>query len=419
MVSTALFLASILAGIILLLGVLFSRPLSTLLTGNPQYARLTVVVLLNSALTSVNTVAMAVFRAQKWSGRYTVVSVIAMLLSLGVTIYLVVFRGLNIAGPIFGILVSGIASTLLSLWLIRHHLRLAFSWIEIRKMTSYGLPFIPGSFITFLQNSGDRLVIQTLLGSTAVGVYVLAQRLAQLIQVLIINPFSIIEPAIIFDAEHDLRAKEFYARILTYYLLITSFVGLGISALVGNVLQLIATNHSEYLAAIPIVSWICLAYVLFGARGLVSVGLGLKRQTQWFPVSLAIGAIFYFLLMFVLVPAWGILGAGISLVIGNLALVIFRYWISQRIYPIALEFDRILKLLVVTLLIFLLAGTIDTLGLSELVGLLLKFLIVTIGFPILLLLMRFPDALEFKKAHQLSIVLRHKFSSWPRQIKCL
>ncbi len=284
-VSTALFLSITIAGVLLLIGVPLSRLLSVLLTGDSQYAMLTAIVLLNSTLMSANIVALAVFRAQKWSFRYMMVSLGALLVSLGTTIYLVVFQQLNIAGVIFGLLAGGVTSALLSLWMIRYHLRLAVSRLEIRKMVSYGLPFIPANIISFLQNSADRLIIQALLGPASVGLYALAKRFGQLIRILVINPFELISPAIVFDAERDPRAKEFYPRLLTYFLLVTAFIALGVAVLADDVLKLMA--DPEYWAAGAVVPWVCLAFVLYGARGLVSVGLALKRKTQWFPAGFA------------------------------------------------------------------------------------------------------------------------------------
>jgi O-antigen/teichoic acid export membrane protein len=396
-INTALFLSCILAGVILLIGVIFSRPLSVLLTGNSKYAFLTVVVLLNSMTTSMNTVVMAIFRARKWSKRYVLLSVASAPVSLGVTAYLVIVQGLNVAGPVYGTLISTVITTLLSLWMIRQDLRWMVSWAEIRKMVSFGAPYIPASFMSFMQKSGDRLVIQAILGPAAVGIYALATRMAHIVSVLVISPYSLIEPAIIMSAKHDPRAKDFYARLLTYYLLLTSYVGLGLSLLVGDVLQLFASNNPAYLQAVPIVPWVSLAGILFGTRGLVYVGSYLKGHTHWVPISLGIGAVLYYGFMFVLLPEFGVLGAGVALVIGYVGMLLLRYGVSQRIYAVPWEFSRILKLALVTIVLFIFGQSIDTLVASKITSFLAKFVLVALGFPSLLILIHFYDSLERAK----------------------
>lgn len=405
-VSTGFFLSTAITGVLLLIGVLFSHPLSMLLTGDSEYAMLTAIMLLGSALSTTNKVALVVFRAQKWSFKYTVVSTGSLFVSLGMTIYLVVFRRLNIAGVVFGSLAGNVVSAFLSLWMVRGYLRLAASRVEIRKMVSYGLPFIPADVISFTWNSADRLIIQAFFGPSAVGLYALAWRLGQLVSILVVQPFSLIEPAIIFSGEEDPRAKEFYARLLTYFLLVTTLVGLGVSLVANDVLRLMTS--SEYWAAGHIVPWISLASVLYGARTLVSVGLALKRQTRWFPVSLAIGLALHLCLMFALLPVLGILGAGVSLSIGYLGMCVFRYVISQRIYSVSLEIYRLLRILIAALVLFWFGKTIDIVGMSILMSLTLKFVIVVVGFPILLSLMNFQDPTEVATVRELKALAKQR-----------
>ena len=102
-------------------------------------------------------------------------------------------------------------------------------------------------------------------------------------QTLIIQAFSPILPAIVFSAERDPHAKEFCARLLTYFLVATTFMGLGVSVLADDVLRLMA--DPDYWDAAIVVPWICLAFMLYGIRGLVSVRLALKRQNGMVPNS--------------------------------------------------------------------------------------------------------------------------------------
>jgi len=395
-VSTALFLCLAVAGLLLFIGISLSRPLSTLLTGNSQYALPTVLILVHGVSQSVNYVLLSVFRAQKWSLKYIAVSVGSMLVSLGVTIYLVVVQELNINGVIIGTLVGGLVATFLSVWMVRRHLQLKISTDEIRKMVSYGLPYIPASFINFAQNSADRFIIQSLLGPAAVGVYALAKQFGQIVQFLFVQPFSLIFPAIIFSAEKDPRAKEFYARLLTYFLLVAGFIGLEVSLLADDVIRLMA--KPEYWTAGAIVPWICLALIIYGARDPAGVGLGIKRQTQWFPVALGGGVVIYLALMPVLIPIAGLTGVGVAMAVSYAVVYGIYYWASQRIYPLQFEVHRLIKLAVAIGVIFGVGRvvSIDSIWLS----IVSKSVIVLAGFPALLLLFGFLDYYEMSRGLQ-------------------
>lgn len=389
-VSTALFLTFVLAGTLLLIGILIAQPLSALITGDASYAPLLKLVLIESCLGSLNVVSGAVFRAQKWSGRYAIVSLSSLLVSMAGTIYLVVFCQLNITGVLIGGLIGSIVSAGLSLWLIRHHLRPAVSRVELRKMLRYGLPFIPEGLLGFAVSSLDRLVIQAFLGPTSVGLYALARRLGELVRILVIRPFSLIESAAVFSAERDAQAKEFYARLLTYYLLVTAFVSLGISLLAGDILRLM--SDLAYWPASSLVPWVCLGSMLYGMRGLVSVGLALKRQTHWFPISFAVGALINLVLMLMLVPLIGLLGAAAASVMAYAAMCLIRYLAGRRIYPLRFERGRLGKLAVACATTFACGSLISVESLC--LALALKAMTLVLGLPALLFALQFFDPVE-------------------------
>lgn len=407
-VSTALFLSLGLSGILLILGFNLSRLLAVLLTGDSQWSGLIRLVLLTSMLNNMNVIALAVFRAQKWSGRYVLVSMASMLIGGGATGYLIVLRHLGISGVIFGSLIGSLVSSIASLWLIRHHLCAAISMVEIGKMLRYGLPLVPENLLGFGLNSVDRLIIQHYLGPAAVGLYALGRRLGQIVQVLFVQPYSLIEGPVVLSMENDVQAKKFYARLLTYYLCIGAFISIGVSLLARDVLRIMA--EASYWSASTIVPWVCIGAVLYGLRGLIGVGLGLKRKTVWFPIALTIGGIVGVGLMFAIVLPLGINGIAIAVAVSSLITCLVRYWAGQRIYPIAFEGIRILKLVLVVAILLIIgaAMNIEWLGLS----IAIRSLLVLLGMPVLLFSLSFFDSSELGHLQRVVMKVRNTLASY-------
>ncbi len=326
-------------------GFLTRRSLSGLLTGDPAHGDLTAIILFTSVVQSVNTVAMAVFRARKWSVRFAAVSLSGMLVSMGVSIYLVVCAGRGIFGVIAGQLSGQLVSAMAAVFMIRDQLRGGFSRAEAGRMLRYGLPFVPENSLAFVVETGTRMVLQYVLGSASVGLYALGNRLGHLVQALMISPFSMIAPASIFSAEKDGDAHLFYSRLLTYYLLFTGWAWLVVSALSPDVLRLM--SKPEFREAWRPVPWIAAAVIAYGMRGLVSIGLALKRRTSWFSLAFALGSALNLALLMFLVPEHGPAGAGMALLAGNLLICLVRFRASQRIYPIGFELSRIARIVLV------------------------------------------------------------------------
>lgn len=396
--STSLLMSVMLAGFFSVLGILFSDQLSILLTGTREYGFLTVLVLVTGVIQSVNTVVMAVFRAKKRSMRYAVLSLISMLTTIAVTVYLVVAKDEGISGVVWGGLAGLVVSGALGLYMIKDDLAFVISLREIRKITSYGLPFVPVNFISFGLNAGTRMIIQAFLGAAGVGLYALGKRLGQLVAVVIIAPFNKIAPAAIFSAENDPDARSFYSRLVTYYLVLTGTFALTISVISKDLLRLIADEL--YWEAWRIVPWIAAGIVLFGMRGLISVGLFLQRKTGWFPIAFGFGALVNILALIPLIQIMGVPGAGLAFLLGSIVICYIRFRAGQATYTVPFEYGRVFKFLAAAIATYFLYSIMPIA--SPIGGLVMGIGLCFVVMPaILIYLLRFlhPGEINYVKEH--------------------
>jgi O-antigen/teichoic acid export membrane protein len=386
-VSTSLLFCLIMSFLVFITGSLMSGTVSSLLTGSQAYASLTTLVLLSGVFQSVNTVSMSVFRAKKWSRKYTAVSVAGTIVTLSLSVYFVVVRGMGITGVIIGSLLGIVVTTFAGLYFIRRNIAMRISPKEIGKLSRYGLPIVPVNAMNFLLSAGTRIVVQAFLGNAGVGLFTLGRRLGSLVQVLVIQPFNQIAPAALFSAEKDPQAKRFYSRILTYYATITVFVSVLVAAVAGDLLRLM--SRSEFWNAWKIVPWIGAACILYGARGLLSVGLFLKRKTAWFPLAFGLGAAVALSSMVILIPLFGNgAGAAAGILLGNAVICFIRFRAGQRVFWISFEIVRLMKIVLAGGVLYAAASIIHIH--SPVYAILVKSALVLLGYPILLTVLRFP-----------------------------
>jgi O-antigen/teichoic acid export membrane protein len=241
--------------------------------------------------------------------------------------------------------------------------------------------------MNFLLSAGTRIVVQAFLGNAGVGLFTLGRRLGSLVQVLVIQPFNQIAPAALFSAEKDPQAKRFYSRILTYYATITVFVSVLVAAVAGDLLRLM--SRSEFWNAWKIVPWIGAACILYGARGLLSVGLFLKRKTAWFPLAFGLGAAVALSSMVILIPLFGNgAGAAAGILLGNAVICFIRFRAGQRVFWISFEIVRLMKIVLAGGVLYAAASIIHIH--SPVYAILVKSALVLLGYPILLTVLRFP-----------------------------
>lgn len=402
-VSTALYLVLLMSGAITIVGCLLSAPLSSIILRDPLYGGLLRVTFVSSFFGSVGVIIFAVFRARKWSKRYTVVSTLSFLVQLVCTIYLVVVLRTGVWGVLMGGLVGSVVTALIMLPLIRNDVRLAISPLEVKKLLGYGFPFVPEGLLAFAISSADRFFLEHYGSLTQVGLYSMGFKFGQIVQFLLFAPLSVVEPAMIFSVEKEADARQFYARLLTYALFVGLWLSLGISNLARDVIRIMATP--PFWDAYRVVPLICLYFVLRGVRGLGSVGLALLRKTKYFPIAEAIGASTGVILMFVLVPRYGMRGAGIGMVASYLTVFAFRTLVARRFFVVEYEWVRIGKMIACAIIIYFIASAIvlETVWISIVIKGLLS-----LSFPLTLYATGFYQEVEKGKLREIAGVLRQR-----------
>lgn len=342
-VGTAVGLGFILSGSITLVGGLFTPIICLAVFNDDAFVAMSRLILLNAFFASMSTIALGVLRAQRRSTRYSLVSLLAFVVQIATTILLVSVVHMGLSGVIWGTLAGSIASFAVALTSLGGTRIYLFSLEESGKMLRYGLPFIPTQVMGSISSFADRFFLQRMVSLAAVGVYSVGQKIGSTVSLLIVEPFDLIVFPMIFAVENDKDARDYYARILTYFTVVSSFVVLGLSLLSKNLLRLFAAEN--YWEGYRVVPFIALGLVLYGARTLLGVGLSLRRRTTYFPIAVGLGTLVNLMGLYFLVPAYHELGAAFASVLGPFAVCIFYYFTGRIFYPLKLEWTRILKAL--------------------------------------------------------------------------
>lgn len=339
-VSTALIFTFALSVLLIGIASQFSKQISYVLTGESIYAKLTILVLVSSGARAVNTICLTVYRVKKWSKRYALLSLVTMVASLLSIIFLVVVRGMGIEGIVIGNLIGAVTGTALSLFFIRRELWLRISILEAKKMYLYGYPHIPENFAAFAMNAGTRLILRTFTGSEGVGIFALGYRIGSVLEKLIINPLNMIAPASIMSVEKEKNPQKYYSTLARHYFIVTGFAAMLLSLLTRPFLLIFSSQG--YFEAWKVVPFITLAIIVYGGRGLVSIGLMLKRKTIWYPVAYILGTLTALGLMVILTMQIGPPGAAVSILVGNLMVCYIRNRASKKYLYVKINFLSIL-----------------------------------------------------------------------------
>jgi O-antigen/teichoic acid export membrane protein len=230
----------------------------------------------------------------------------------------------------------------------------------------FGSPTMPAELSLYMLNFVDRIIIVRTVGLAEAGLYSLAVKFAQAVNVLV-RGFQLAWPPLAYSIRDDDEARRAYAAVVTYVLAVCAFVVAGMWLLARWIVRALAAP--EFFQSYEAVGLISTAVTLYALYMVLLVILGRTGRTEFnFPATGA-ALVVNVVLNLVLVPPLGIVGAGIALVVSYLVVVTMMYGFTQRLFPVPYEWGRLARVVLVTAALVALGELLlPTEGFAGLVG---------------------------------------------------
>jgi len=212
------------------------------------------------------------------------------------------------------------------------------SRVDLRAMLAFGLPLIPYAFGLTILALGDRYFLRLFGGLGEVGAYAVGSKLAAILSIPV-RAFQIAWPSFLFSMATARNGQMFYAKILTYLLLLLGFCGIVVSVFARELIQLLATPaFGKGYIVVPI---LIIAQISLGAFYVTAVGTNLTGKTYLQTMSVGVALLVFGAAAVLLVPGFGMVGAACATALGYLTLAIINCVFSLRLYPVPYEWRRI------------------------------------------------------------------------------
>ncbi len=345
------FLFSICIGLVIASELLISFDFISENIIKPNYVRLIVFIVLFRTL---NNLFLSKYRAEEKALIFSIINISRLIIIAMLTIYYLVNLRKGIEGIFTGALIGeGIAALFLMFMLIKQMMfKIDF---EILKISiKFGFPLIFASLGIMLLNLSDRYIITYFLGYEANAVYGLGYRVAGVLNMFLVLPYSMSLMPVAYKYYGQQDDKRFFSKVMTYSTFIFVWASVFISLFSKEIIKLFATKP-EFYNAYYVVPVILFSYVFSGMRLTASLGMMLTKNTKHIATITLGAAILNIILNFILVPYFGIMAAALNTLI---AFVIFYYvtqLVSDKYFKIPYE-DRKLILMISIGIILATAG---------------------------------------------------------------
>jgi len=375
---------------------LFSQNISNLVFESPNYFHLFNIIFATTVINLNAELLLAYLRIKKRSTLYICITTSKLVLNLSLNILFIVHYNMGVTGILVGGLLSSFATGLFLFLLIYRQIRFSYSSVIMKGMIAFGLPMIGNWLGMYVMNFADRFLLQRLVSLSEVGIYSLAYKFGMILNFLVLAPFLKVWGPMQFEMVKESDAKQTFSTLFTYFCLVEFFLGLGIAVLIKDVITIMA--DVEYHAAYQYVPLLLLAYIFSGARWIVQFGILLEKKTKYLAYGALIGAILNISINLILIPRFQVWGAVLATFISYVFFFQFTYYFSQKNYYIPYQFGRILKIMLSSLAIFVLADLVNPGAIA--VSLTVKSLIV-LSFPLVLYFLKFYTRDELCKLREI------------------
>jgi O-antigen/teichoic acid export membrane protein len=261
----------------------------------------------------------------------------------------------------------------------------------LREMVVFGIPNIPTYLFVMIIELADRKIIEIFRGAQEAGLYSAGYKLGMFMAV-VTGAFRFAwQPFFLSHSDRE-DAPRLFARVLTYYLLITIVLFLALTFFLNPIVKkswpgigfILDSRYWPGLSVFPI---ILLAHIFDGIYANLMPGVYLKKLTSKLPLVTGVAAAFTIAACLLLIPRWGMMAAAWITLAAFVIEVVILWGIVQKAYPVPYEWRRIL-LLAIAAAAVLFAGYLPLLDRA-----LPRFLLLIL-FPVLLYSFGFADERE-------------------------
>lgn len=291
-----------------------------------------------------------IYRIERRARQWVQMMVLNVALSAALTVTLVVAFDTGAVG----LLVGNFAATgaVYGLLLVLRRRTIGFRSFDrslLAELLRFSLPLMPANLAVWALNLADRIQLQRLAGTVELGQYAAAARVALALTVVIgafqtaWAPFA----HAVRGEEGDEVARQTYSEIFTYWSMVAGW-GLAAVTLLSAPYVVLTFPEQAHDAA-RVVPLLAGGIVLYGAYLIVNLAVTISKRTRLTPLVAGTAAAVTVGLNFWFIPRFGIVGAGITTVIGYGLLLGLQWLNAQRSYPVTYEWGRVGRVAAVTL----------------------------------------------------------------------
>lgn len=206
-------------------------------------------------------------------------------------------------------------------------IKAVFDFKKAWEMLRYSLALIPNSFMWWIMNSSDHIMVTSMIGVAANGIYAISYKLPTLISTIT----QIFTQAWSYSAireEGAIDEVEYSNRVFRTMIAVVMLIGICMMAISKPFLRIYVSQ--EYYSAWQYTPFLTIGCVYLTLASFIATSYTVHKDSLGFLLSGLFGALLNILLNSLLIPAIQIYGAALATCVSYIAVFVFRAFHTRK-----------------------------------------------------------------------------------------
>lgn len=299
-----------------------------------------IIALVANSLSYPLTTFTLLLRYQKKSGFYFIVTMVGLLLNFGITMSLLVLSDIKICAPFIGMLVTNILLLSAMMMFERQTITFRVPKGDYKIVLIFGLQVIASSFLAYIYECSDKIIMKEMLSLSDVGIYSLSGRIGTVFKLLVYLPFALIWAPLRMEYKDSPDNVSFVRKITNYYSLFGMLLILGCMVWGYDVLRLLFPQP-EYAISLKMFPVCMVGFYFFGYMSIWDFGVFINNKLYYLSIIPVVCLAFNTGMNFLLLPKIGVQAAAYIFALTYVLSAFLLLFFSNQYYPIPMDWKRL------------------------------------------------------------------------------
>lgn len=339
-IANGLFLLLITTLLVGFIVFIFQTPLKNKFLLDSEWLYIGIILSFSQFITLLN---LTLWIAEKKPKSYSIYQISQTFIISSMSILFVVSFHYDWRGQVIGNILGTLSFSLFSFYLLykRGYLEFKYNKNDMKDLLHFGIPMIPHNLSGWITTSGDRLLLITMVGVSATGLFTVGFQIGMIMSVLVSSFHKVWNPYLyekLSAGEFLIKSKVKIVKFTYLYFFITFLLLLLLNFIAKYIfIYLIDIDYAE---SYRYVIYILITYGLNGAYFMVVGYIFYFKRTKQLAYITFSSSVLHLLLSYIFINLYGAIGVAYSGVLSYTFRFLSVWYYSNKIYPMPWIFWR-------------------------------------------------------------------------------